>query len=64
MKQIPRLLQPKKVYHQTYTEINQAQMMKLVRAQKLKKYGFLQVAYEVDEVQPGKFDVHMEYITT
>jgi hypothetical protein len=63
MKQIPRLLQPKKVYHQTYTEINQAQMMKLVRAQKLKKYGFLQVAYEVDEVQPGKFDVHMEYIT-
>ncbi len=61
--QIPRLLQPKKVCHQTYSEINQAQMMKLVRAQKIKKYGFLQVAYEVDEVQPGKFDVHMEYIT-
>ncbi len=38
-------------------------MMKLVRAQKLKKYGFLQVAYEVDEVKPDKFDVHMEYIT-
>ena len=61
--QIPRLLQPKKVMHQTYSEITNDQMMKLLRAQKIKKYGFLQVAYEVDEVQPGKFDVHMEYIT-
>ncbi len=61
--QIPRLLQPKKVFHQTYSEITNDQMMKLLRAQKIKKYGFLQVAYEVDEVKPGKFDVHMEYIT-
>ena len=63
MRQVPRLLQPKKICHQTYSEVTNAQMAKLLRAQKLKKYGFLQVAYEVDEVKPGKFDVHMEYIT-
>lgn len=61
MKKIPYLLQPRKVFSQTHNDISEAQMMKLLRAQKIKKYGFLQVAHEVDEVTPGKFNVRMEY---
>lgn len=61
MKQIPYLLKPRKVFSQTHNNISEAQMLKLLRAQKMKKYGFLQVAHEVDEITPGKYNVHMEY---
>jgi hypothetical protein len=38
-------------------------MLKLLRAWKQKKYGFQEVAYEVDEVKPNPYNVRMEYTT-
>lgn len=61
----PRLLFPKKITVHTYSGISHRDLLKLLRARKSKKYGFLEVAYEVDEVftkagQPC-YNVRMEY---
>jgi hypothetical protein len=37
-------------------------MVKLLRARKSKKYGFLEVAYEVEELGKDKWNVRIEYI--
>lgn len=61
----PTLLKPKKVFVRLYKEVSHSDMMKLVRAGKRKMYGFLEVAYEVEEIgtkssQPC-YNVRMEY---
>jgi hypothetical protein len=58
----PRLLSPKKITVRTYSGINHTNLLKLLRARKHKKYGFLEVAYEVDEVGNGLYNARMEYI--
>lgn len=58
----PRLLKPKKVVIQLYSGINHAAVLKLLRARKQKKYGFLEIAYDVEEIGRDKYNVRMEYI--
>lgn len=57
----PRLLSPKKIVISTFRELSHADMLKLLRARKSKKYGFLEVAYEVDELRKDCYNVRMEY---
>lgn len=58
----PRLLSPKKITVRTFSGINHTDLLKLLRARKSKKYGILEVAYEVDEVGNGLYNARMEYI--
>lgn len=58
----PRLLKRPKIVIRSYLYITREQMLKLLRARKSKKYGFLEVAYEVEELYNGKWNVRMEYI--
>ena len=56
------LLKQPKVVVRTFSDITESQMVKLLKARKQKKYGFLDVAYDVVEIDNGKFNVRMEYI--
>jgi len=58
----PRLLKRPKIVIRNFYCISHAQMVKLLRARKLKKYGFLEVAYEVEELGKDKWNVRIEYI--
>ena len=58
----PRLLKRPKIVIRSYLYITRAQMVKLLRARKSKKYGFLVVAYEVEELYNDRWNVRMEYI--
>ena len=58
----PRLLKRPKIVIRSYLYITRAQMIKLLRARKSKKYGFLKVAYEVEELYNDKWNVRIEYI--
>lgn len=57
----PRLLSPKRITIRTYSRVSHADVLKLLRARKSKKYGFLEVAYEVDELGKDLYNVRMEY---
>jgi hypothetical protein len=57
----PRLLSPKKITVRTYSGVNHASVLKLLRARKNKKYGFLEVAYDVEELSKDCYNVRMEY---
>lgn len=56
-----RLLKPKRIVVRTYNGLSHANMIKVTRAHKVKKYGFLEVAYEVDQVSENLYNVRMEY---
>jgi len=58
----PRLLKRPKIVIRNFYYISHAQMVKLLRARKSKKYGFLEVAYEVEELGKDKWNVRIEYI--
>lgn len=58
----PRLLSPKKIKIRTYVGLNRTEMLKLIRAHKSKKYGFMEVAYDVEDCGQS-YNVHMEYTT-
>lgn len=59
----PKLLKPKKVVVHMYRGISHANMLKLIRGRKQRKYGFLEVAYDVEELAKDIYNVRMEYIT-
>lgn len=56
-----RLLKPKRIVVRPYAGLSHAQMIKVIRSHKVKKYRFLEVAYEVDQVSENLYDVRMEY---
>jgi len=58
---IPILLKPH-ITVRDYSDLNHSQMLQLVKSYKMKKYGFLIVAYDVVEKEDKKYDVRMEYI--
>jgi len=58
---IPILLKPH-VTVRDYSNLNYSQMLQLVKSYKMKKYGFLVVAYDVVEREDKKYDVRMEYM--
>lgn len=57
-----KLLNPKVIIRE-YIGINKTEMLRLLRESKKKKYGFKDVAFEVDEVSSNMlYNVRMEYI--
>lgn len=67
-----RLLKPAKVVVREYHSITHTELKKLLAARKQKKYGFKEVAYEVEDLglhgpdefkrYTNRYNVRMEYI--
>lgn len=56
-----RLLNPKVIVRQ-FKELTWTETKRLIATRKSKKYGFKDVAYEVEEVSKDRYHVRMEYI--
>ncbi len=56
-----KLLNPK-VIVRIFEDVSHSDMKRLLRARKQKKFGFKDVAYEVEEVSKDRYHVRMEYI--
>ena len=58
-----KILKPKKVVVRKYYNLTFLEMKRVITAHKKKKMGILEAAYEVDEIEPGKYNIWMEYIS-
>lgn len=57
-----KLLKPKKVTVRKYSDLTFAEMKRVITAHKKKVMGIIEAAYEVEELENGKYNVWMEYI--
>jgi hypothetical protein len=59
----PRLLTSKKIVIRHYNDICHTDVLKLLRSMRQKKYGMLEAACDVEQIDKDRYNVRMEYIS-